>query len=120
VRDNAEVLIYKLLGVREWRDAKAQGAFQGSAADLADGFIHFSTADQVVHTAARHFADRSELALLAIDTDLLGDELRWEPARGGALFPHLYAPLPVLAVVEETELPDGVATDVAVARILAE
>lgn len=112
-------IIYKLLSVDEWRAAQAAGEFRGSAVDLADGYVHFSTAEQVVETAARHFAGQSGLMMLAIDADQLGDDLRWEPSRGGALFPHLYANLPVTAVVDEAELPDGVPVDEAVGRVLA-
>src|SRR5690606_32720760 len=91
----AAMMIYKLLSVEEWRTAKTAGVFRGSAVDLADGYVHFSTAEQVVETAARHFAGRLGLVLLTVDPQLLGDELRWELSRGGALFPHLYADLPV-------------------------
>ena len=70
--------------------AEAQGAFTGSPVDLADGFIHFSTAEQVEETARRHFADQTDLVLVTVDPDKLVDALKWEPSRGGALFPHLY------------------------------
>jgi Uncharacterized protein conserved in bacteria len=114
------MLIYKIASVDDWATARAAGEFRGSAVDLADGFIHFSTAEQVVETAARHFVGQHGLVLLAIDTDRLGDHLRWEaaPKRGG-LFPHLYASLPVSAVVAEVELPDDVPVDQAVAQALA-
>jgi uncharacterized protein (DUF952 family) len=72
--------------------------FHGAAIDLADGYIHFSTAAQVAETAAKHFAGRRDLVLAAIGTEALGEKLRWEPARDGALFPHLYGPLPMSAV----------------------
>lgn len=73
--------------------------------DLADGFIHFSTGDQVVETAARHFEGQDDLLLVAVDATALGDKLVYEPSRGGALFPHLYAPLPLEAVLWEKPLP---------------
>lgn len=113
------MIIYKLLGIDEWAAATAAGEFRGSAVDLADGYIHFSTAEQVVETATRHFAGKRGLTLLAIDTDRLGADLRWEPSRGGALFPHLYASLPLHAVVDEVPLPDDVPVAEAVARALA-
>jgi len=111
-------MIYKLLTVREWQAAKEAGEFAGSEFDKADGFVHFSTAEQVVQTAALHFTGQRGLAMLTVDADELGDALRWEPSRGGDLFPHLYAPLKVSAVVAEVELPDGVPVDQAVAEIL--
>ncbi len=91
--------VYKLLSQGEWAAAQAVGVFEGSAADLADGYIHFSTGGQLAETARRHFPGRSDLMLLAVDPGGLGEALRWEPSRGGALFPHLYAPLPLSAVV---------------------
>jgi uncharacterized protein (DUF952 family) len=108
-------VIYKILTTAEWEAAVAAGEFGGSAADLADGYVHLSGADQVVDTAARYFAGQRGLTLLAVDPDALGDALRWEPSRGGALFPHLYAPLPVAAVVQAMTLPDEVPVDAAVA-----
>ncbi len=113
------MLIYKLVGADEWRAAQAEWVFRGSAVDLADGYVHLSTAEQVVETATRHFADRTELVLLAVDTDRLGEDLRWEPSRGGALFPHLYAPLPLDAVVAQQALPDGLPVGEAVAAALS-
>ena len=79
----------------------------GAAIDRADGFIHFSTAEQAPDTAAKWFAGRDDLTLAAVDVDALGGELRWEPSRGGALFPHLYAALPMSAVVWSRPLPLG-------------
>ena len=113
------MLIYKLLVADEWAAAKAAGRFGGSAVDLADGYIHFSTAEQVAQTAARYFADRRNVVLLAVAADLLGD-LRWEPSRGGALFPHLYASLGTEAVVGEWHLPGDIPVDEAVTRALAQ
>lgn len=92
--------IYKICPRPLWEEASALGAFHGSAHDARDGFIHFSTADQLAETARKHFADQADLLLLTIDSAQLGEALRYEPSRGGALFPHLYAPLPLHAVVE--------------------
>jgi len=85
--------IYKILRPAEWREAQAQGVLRGSPVDIADGFIHFSRADQVRETIARHFQGESSLILLSVSPGTLGDALLWEPSRGGNLFPHLYAPL---------------------------
>ncbi len=98
-------LIYKICTAAEWAEAERQGQFTGSAVDLADGFIHFSTAQQLTETARRHFAGRSGLVLVAVDTQKLPSELRWEKSRGGDMFPHLYAPLPTSAATEVTPLP---------------
>jgi uncharacterized protein (DUF952 family) len=111
-------MIYKLLTVQEWQAAKEAGEFAGSAFDQADGFVHFSTAEQVVQTAALHFTGQRGLAMLTVDADDLGEALRWEPSRGGDLFPHLYAPLKVSAVVAEVDLPDGIPVDQAVTEVL--
>ncbi len=91
--------IFKILRRDEWERALSSGSFAGSAVDIADGFIHFSLADQVAETARRHFAGRADLVVLSVDADGLGTALRWEPSRDGALFPHLYAPLDVAQVV---------------------
>ena len=100
-------LIYKIVAAEEWRAAEAAGAFLGAAVDRADGYIHFSTAAQAPETAAKWFAGRGDLALVAVDADALGPALRWEKARGGALFPHLHGPLPLAAVVWARPLPLG-------------
>ena len=92
--------IYKILPREEWEQAKADGRFGGSAVDVADGYIHFSTAGQAAETLAKHFAGRTNLMLLAVEAEALGPALKWEPSRGGALFPHLYGSLPVEAVAE--------------------
>jgi uncharacterized protein (DUF952 family) len=94
-------LIYKLLDRAAWLEAKAAGTYAGSPVDLADGFIHFSTAEQVHETAAKHFRGAADLMLLSVDPERLGAPLTWEPSRGGALFPHLYAAMPASAVVAE-------------------
>lgn len=102
--------IYKITPRSLWQAAEAHGSFTGAPVDEADGFIHFSTAEQVKETAAKHFAGESDLLLLAIDEAALGAALRYEPSRGGALFPHLYAALPLTAVMwvkPLPSLPDG-------------
>jgi uncharacterized protein (DUF952 family) len=91
----------------EWRAAEATGSYRGSSQDEADGFIHFSTASQIVASAARHRAGQSDLVLLAVDPAPLGAALRWERSRGGELFPHLYGTLPVAAVRRASPLPLG-------------
>lgn len=99
--------IYKILPAADWEAALAAGAYAGSAVDLADGFIHFSAADQVAETAAKHFHGQAGLLLLELEAAALGAGLRWEPSRGGALFPHLYGLLPVDAVLEAHPFPLG-------------
>lgn len=85
--------IYKISPRSDWEAARAAGVFEGAPVDIADGFIHFSAADQVAVTATKHFAGQSDLVLVAVSAEALGDGLKWEPSRGGALFPHLYGPL---------------------------
>ena len=97
--------IYKIISAPEWRAAEAAGVFHGAAIDLTDGYIHFSTAEQARETAAKHFAGQSDLLLVAVDAAHLGDALKWEASRGGALFPHLYAPLSLNAVTSVAPLP---------------
>jgi uncharacterized protein (DUF952 family) len=101
------MVVYKIVATEEWTRAEAAGVFMGASVDLADGFMHFSTAEQAADTAAKWFADRDDLTLAAIDAGSLGEDLRWEPSRGGALFPHLYGPLPLSAVVWSRPLPLG-------------
>ena len=100
--------IYKIVPASLWQNAKDVGIFKGAAIDLTDGYIHFSTAPQARETAARHFAGQSDLLLVAVDGDALGEKLLFEPSRGGDLFPHLYADLPLSAVLWEKPLPLGV------------
>jgi len=100
-------LIYKVVSAQEWSVATEQGKFLGAAIDLTDGYIHFSTAQQLRETVEKHFAGQSDLLLVSVDADSLGDDLKWEPSRGGALFPHLYAPLSIKSVVMSTEMPLG-------------
>ena len=100
-------LVYKICHQALWRQAEAIGVFTGAPIDLQDGYIHLSTAEQVRETAAMHFAGREDLLLVAVDASGLGDALRYEPSRGGDLFPHLYAPLPLTAVRWVKPLPIG-------------
>ena len=100
-------LVYKIVPRPLWQQAQAVGLFTGATVDLVDGFIHLSAADQVADTAAKHFAGQGELLLVAAEADDLGDDLRWEASRGGALFPHLYAPLRLAEVRSVEPLPLG-------------
>lgn len=100
-------LIYKIVPRALWAEAEAAGDFTGAPVDRKDGYIHFSTAAQVRETAAKHFAGQPDLLLVAIDSSTLGEALRWEPSRGGALFPHLYAKLPVSTARWVKPLPLG-------------
>jgi uncharacterized protein (DUF952 family) len=97
--------IFKICRASEWAEAERLGTLQGSPVDQSDGYIHFSTAEQVVETATRHFAGVDGLKLLAVDADALGSALRWELSRGGALFPHLYGSLSVGQVLWVEALP---------------
>lgn len=99
--------IYKLVSRREWQAAKASGAFLGAAVDLADGYIHFSTGVQAVETARKYFAGLSDILIVGFDAKALGPGLKWEPSRGGDLFPHLYNPLDPALAVEERDAPLG-------------
>ena len=101
------MIIYKICAKALWREAETKGVFTGAPVDLADGFIHFSTAEQVKETAARHFAGQHDLLLIAIEDDRLGPQLKYEPSRGGALFPHLYARLDPAVVKWVKPLPLG-------------
>jgi uncharacterized protein (DUF952 family) len=103
----AMTLIYKIVARAAWAAAEAAGRFAGAPVDLADGYIHFSTAAQLRETAAKHFAGQTDLVLVAVEASALGPALKWEPSRGGALFPHLYAPLDPAAVLSVTPLPLG-------------
>jgi uncharacterized protein (DUF952 family) len=105
--DAAPPTIYKIVPAGLWAEAEAAGRFDGAPVDAADGFIHFSTAGQVAETAARHFAGEADLLLVSVDAAALGAALVYEPSRGGALFPHLYAPLPFAAVTAVRPLPLG-------------
>lgn len=100
--------IYKICEQAAWRAAEEAGFYRGSALDMRDGFIHFSTAAQAAETAAKHFAKQTNLVLVAVDGDTLGAALKWEPSRGGDLFPHLYGALPVAAVTWVKPLGDEI------------
>ena len=98
--------IYKICERAAWHAARRAGVYRGSDVDRRDGFIHFSNAAQVAETAAKHFAGQTDLMLVAVDDDTLGEALKWERSRGGDLFPHLYAALSVAAVRWVRPLPD--------------
>ena len=98
-------LIYKIALASLWRKAQDKGRFDGASVDIADGCIHFSTAEQAEATAAKYFSGKDDLLLIAVDTKRLGDALRFEPSPSGVLFPHLYADLPLDAVVWAKPLP---------------
>ena len=100
--------IYKICERSAWEKAEAADRYAGSDADSRDGFIHFSTAAQLPGTAAKHFAGQPDLVLVAVDGDALGGALQWEPSRGGELFPHLYAALPLAAVLWARPLADEI------------
>jgi uncharacterized protein (DUF952 family) len=101
------MLIFKIFRRAEWNAFREAGTTRGAPVDLSDGYIHFSTAAQLAGTAARHFATESDLVLVAVESDSLGAGLKWEPSRGGALFPHLYRPLALAEVVWDKSLPLG-------------
>lgn len=101
------MIIYKIFRRPEWDEMRANGQTLGAPVDLADGYIHFSAAPQLAETAAKWFGGESDLVLLAIDATRLGDALKWEPARGGVLFPHLYRALTMADVVWDKSLPLG-------------
>jgi uncharacterized protein (DUF952 family) len=106
-KESGMSIIYKICPASLWHEAERAGVFRGSEADLHDGFIHFSTADQVVETAAKHFAGEGDLLLISIESGQLGRALKWEISRGGVLFPHLYGALPLSAVTKIMPLPLG-------------
>jgi len=103
----ATKLIYHMCKRAEWDAARSSGHYSGSSQDREDGFIHFSGPDQIVESAAKHRKGQSDLVIIEVDPAVLGAALRWEESRGGRLFPHLYAPLPVAAVRRAAELPLG-------------
>jgi uncharacterized protein (DUF952 family) len=98
-------LIYKICPAPMWQAAEQEGVFHGAPVDLSDGFIHFSTADQVRETAAKHFAGQHDLVLVAVDEAALGSALKYEVSRGGKLFPHLYASMPCEVIAWVKPLP---------------
>ena len=93
---------YKILTSEQWAQFQADGVFHGAPVDLADGYIHLSAADQVAGTLDKHFAGQTALVIAEVDLAVLGDSIRWEVSRGGALFPHIYGPLPMAAVTGTT------------------
>jgi uncharacterized protein (DUF952 family) len=103
----SDTVIHHMCREEEWAAAKLSGSYPGSSQDAADGFIHFSTSSQIVGSAARHRAGQTGLVLLSVPACRLGDALKWEPSRGGELFPHLYGHLPVDAVASADPLPLG-------------
>lgn len=103
-REDTANRIYKICERHAWEEARRSGYFSGSADDQRDGYIHLSTAHQIPGTLAEHFAGQIDLVLIGIDAGRLGAALRWEPSRGGALFPHLYGVLGMGAVVSETAI----------------
>lgn len=106
----ARMMIYKIFKNDEWAELRAKGTTAGAPIDVTDGYVHFSTATQAAETAAKHFAGIDGLMLLAVATDRLGDDLKWEVSRGDQLFPHLYRDLRLEDVVWAQPLPmkDGV------------
>ncbi|SHG87137.1 DUF952 domain-containing protein [Marivita hallyeonensis] len=98
-------MIYKILRADEWAALQAAGETPGAPVDVADGYVHFSTAAQVRETAAKHFTGTNGLMVLAYDEETMTGDLRWEPSRGGALFPHLYGPLRLSEMVWAKPLP---------------
>lgn len=108
-RHEPRMLIFKIFHRAEWDALRAAGESLGAPVDLADGYIHFSGAPQLAETAAKYFADHSDLVLVACETTRLGPALKWEASRGGALFPHLYRALTMADVVWDKSLPLGAA-----------
>lgn len=103
-------VIYKIESKTVWQAAKEKSIYQGSEADTTDGFIHFSTFEQLEGTLKKHYSSKTDLLLLAFDAHQLGPQLKWEPARNGAHFPHLYGPLPTTVCLWEKpiiDLPSG-------------
>lgn len=101
------MLIYKIFRASEWAELRHYGVTAGAPVDVADGYVHFSTAEQVRKTCARYFAYEDGLMLLAVESEKLGPDLKWEPARDGALFPHLYRSLQLSDVLWHQPLPRG-------------
>ncbi|TKT56185.1 DUF952 domain-containing protein [Rhizobium sp. LC145] len=101
-------IVYKIVPEMLWQEARQKGVFEGAEIDLRDGYIHFSTSSQARETARLHFSGATGLLLVAIEGDRLGEALKFEPSRGGDLFPHLYGNLPLSAVLWEMPLRLGV------------
>ncbi len=102
-----DLAVFKILTARAWARACVTGACEGSADDARDGYVHLSAARQIAETAGKYFMGQTDLMIVAFDAARLGDALRWEPARGGDAFPHLYAPLPVSAALWARPMPPG-------------
>lgn len=100
-------LLYKVMPKDIWNTVGQSGVFRGSGIDHEDGYIHLSAGDQVVETVSKHFAGQEDLVLVAVDEDDLGESLKWEPSRGGALFPHVYGTIDAEAFRSHWELPVG-------------
>ena len=101
---------YKVLTAPQMAELEHAGVFRGAPVDLADGYIHLSTEAQLAETIGKHFAGQDDLHIVAVDLDALGDAVKWEPSRGGQLFPHIYADLPLDAAIAYGPLrrhPDG-------------
>ena len=99
-----DTIAYKILTADQMHVLEHEGVFAGAPIDLADGYVHLSTAAQVAETLDKHFAGQAGLWLVVVDLEAMGDAVRWEPSRGGQLFPHLYAPLPLVAVTAYSEV----------------
>jgi len=100
----SELFAFKILTREQWDQFRADSVFTGAPVDLADGYIHLSARDQVAETAAKHFAGQGDLVLAMVDLSALGDTIKWEPSRGGALFPHIYGTLPMNAVTTKATI----------------
>ena len=100
----ADVIAYKILTTMQFSELQREEVFRGSPADRADGYIHLSTAPQLSGTLEKHYAGQTGLFIATVDLACLAEILRWEPSRGGQLFPHLYGPLPIAAIIATTEV----------------
>jgi uncharacterized protein (DUF952 family) len=98
------MLIFKICSKAVWEQIQHLTSWHGSPHDLRDGFIHFSTASQLQGTIQKHYAGETDLVLLAVEEETLGEALRWEPSRGGELFPHMYGPLPIASIISAESL----------------
>jgi uncharacterized protein (DUF952 family) len=96
---------FKILTASQWAQFQADGAFHGAPVDIADGYIHLSTADQLDETLAKHFSGQHDLAIAEVNLAALGTTVKWEISRGGALFPHIYGPLPISAIAAVLPFP---------------
>ena len=101
---NSMTLIYKIAHAIEWEAAKRASQYKGSSDDLRDGFIHFSTSEQLEATFTKYFKNKKGLILICVESEKLDEDLKWEPSRGGDLFPHLYAPLPTNLILWEKQI----------------